>query len=584
MATPRTPNQKKQYARLNARLLKYGKHVERLYETFNREAAQIAMQTDYTPDTGKMFRFKDFPQTREDVKKIMSEYSDEITATIHSGTSKEWAESNAFQDLLARQVLRAYGVTNSRGEKYQKYFQNNSDQLQAFQQRKTSGMNLSKRIWNLRQQYRQELEMGLSVGIERGISANELASKLSKYQNNPGKLFRRVRDKYGNLQLSKNARTYHPGRGVYRSSFKNALRLTRSEINMAYRTAEQTRWQQFDFVVGYEIKLSQRHPYPDVCDDLAGKYPKDFKWTGWHPNDMCYCVSILKTTEEFASPDDDTPSVNAVTDMPDGFKEWVRDNEDRIKAANKRGTQPYFIRDNKEYIDNILNPSERESDTNISKYELEKLSDSLGLKHGIPMTFEEANEMRANPQYKRSVKYRQNCQSSVVANELRRLGFDVEAYGNTKEDWYMPSILAKKPEIAFMDAKGDPPIPIQIHFKGDLQSSLNGEMKDVGRYHLRFRFNNTNTTGHIITAERLADGSLRIYDPQNGKIIKNFNEYSAGVRNDSFEYYRVDNLRINAEVAKGVVKLSGSKGDAPRMNLPEIKDFLEKGWYGDVSK
>lgn len=75
---------------------------------------------------------------------------------------------------------------------------------------------------------------------------------------------------------------------------------------------------------------------------------------------------------------------------------------------------------------------------------------------------------------------------------------------------------------------------------------------------------------------------MRIYDPQNGKVIKNFSEYSTGVRNDSFEYYRVDNLRINADVAKGVVKLSGSKGEAPRMSLPEIQNILEKGWYGDV--
>jgi len=47
---------------------------------------------------------------------------------------------------------------------------------------------------------------------------------------------------------------------------------------MAYRTAEQTRW-----CVGYEIKLSQSYPWHDACDTLAGKYPKTFKWTGWHP-------------------------------------------------------------------------------------------------------------------------------------------------------------------------------------------------------------------------------------------------------------------------------------------------------------
>jgi len=231
----------------------------------------------------------------------------------------------------------------------------NPQHLKAFQQRRINGMGLSRRVWNLRTQYKRELELGLSVGIERGTSANALARELKQYLNNPDKLFRRVRDKFGRLQLSKNAKAYHPGRGVYRSSFKNAQRLTRSEINMSYRTAEQARWRQFDFVVGYEIKLSYSHPCEDICDKLAGKYPKSFVWTGWHPNDLCYEVPILKTEDEFFSLDDDKPSVNEVTDVPQGFKDWVAENKDRMAAAEERGTQPYFIRDNKEVVDGILN-------------------------------------------------------------------------------------------------------------------------------------------------------------------------------------------------------------------------------------
>jgi len=235
----------------------------------------------------------------------------------------------------------------------------NSGHLKAFQTRTVNGMNLSRRVWNLKEQYRQELEMGVSVGIEKGVSAASLAKELKKYLKEPDKLFRRVRDKYGALQLSKNARAYHPGMGVYRSSYKNALRLTRSETNMAYRTAEQTRWRQFDFVVGYEIKLSQSHPCHDVCDTLAGKYPKTFKWTGWHPMDLCYCVSILKSQDEFwrdLGNDNPQPSEKEVTDVPQGFKDWVRDNADRIEAAEKRGTQPYFIRDNEKVVEKILKP------------------------------------------------------------------------------------------------------------------------------------------------------------------------------------------------------------------------------------
>lgn len=231
-------------------------------------------------------------------------------------------------------------------------------------------MNLSHRVWNLKEQYKQELEMGLSVGIEKGTSAASLAKQMKQYLNEPDKLFRRVRDKFGNLELSKNAKAYHPGRGIYRSSYKNAMRLTRSETNMAYRTAEQTRWQQFDFVVGYEIHTTQNGMHKeDVCDDLAGKYPKDFVWTGWHPMCMCYCVSILKTEDEFwrdLGKEEPEKSENQVDDVPEKFKEWVEENKERIENANERGTTPYFIEDNKEYVNDILTRSERvnESESN----------------------------------------------------------------------------------------------------------------------------------------------------------------------------------------------------------------------------
>jgi hypothetical protein len=33
-------------------------------------------------------------------------------------------------------------------------------------------------------------------------------------------------------------------------------------------------------------------------------------------------------------------------DMPENFKKWVADNEDKIEAANNRGALPYFLRDN----------------------------------------------------------------------------------------------------------------------------------------------------------------------------------------------------------------------------------------------
>ncbi len=278
-------------------------------------------------------------------------------------------------------------------------------------------------------------------------------------------------------------------------------------------------------------------------------------------------------------------SANYVGAVPENFRKWIRENAGRISEAEKRGTLPYFITDNRAAVDEALkpdarNPEVRKPEAGKERFMEPEVAAALGMEQGEEMSFEQANEMRGNPNYRKAVKYRVNCQSSVLANELRRRGFDVEAYGNTRKEWTMPSVLARKPEIAFMDADGNPPVPIAVNFNGDLLSSLSGKMGEPGRYHLRFRF--SNDAGHVITAERLPDGTLRLYDPQSGKVIRDFSEYASHVKPDSFEYYRVDTLRVNPEVAKGTVKKAGSKGEAPRMSLPEITEFLEKGWYGDI--
>ena len=234
----------------------------------------------------------------------------------------------------------------------------NLDALQAFQGRKVEGLNLSERVWKYVGQYREQMETALDAGLSEGRSAQQLARDVKQNLKDPNRLFRRVRDKRGNLVLSKAARAFHPGRGVYRSSVKNAQRLTRSEINMAYRESDWQRWQSLDFVVGYEIVRSNHEPLCecDICARLVGRYPKTFKFIGWHPQCMCYAIPILMDEETF---DDNElgdlkaalrgttykhkQAANTVTDVPDSFKVWVKDH---IEAQKGWSSTPYFIRDN----------------------------------------------------------------------------------------------------------------------------------------------------------------------------------------------------------------------------------------------
>ena len=228
---------------------------------------------------------------------------------------------------------------------YRQYYSNNEEARQAFEQRKINGLSLSERVWNYADQFKNEMELGLDIGIRNGRSADALSRDLRSYLKEPNKLFRRVRNEYGQLVLSERAKNYNPGRGVYRSSYKNARRLAATETNTAYRTADHLRWEKMDFVVGIEIHLSNNHtlngkPFHDICDELAGKYPKSFKFTGWHPHCRCFATTILKTPDEIKS---GKPSKNEVKELPSNFKEWFKNNKERIENAN---SLPYFIKDN----------------------------------------------------------------------------------------------------------------------------------------------------------------------------------------------------------------------------------------------
>lgn len=44
--------------------------------------------------------------------------------------------------------------------------------------------------------------------------------------------------------------------------------------------------------------LSPQHKVYDICDELQGNYPKDFKWSSWHVSCKYFRTMILKSQEE----------------------------------------------------------------------------------------------------------------------------------------------------------------------------------------------------------------------------------------------------------------------------------------------
>ena len=60
--------------------------------------------------------------------------------------------------------------------------------------------------------FKNEIELGLDVGIRNGMSAAEMSRDLRDWLRYPDMLFRRVRDEHGDLRLSQRASMFHPGK------------------------------------------------------------------------------------------------------------------------------------------------------------------------------------------------------------------------------------------------------------------------------------------------------------------------------------------------------------------------------------
>ena len=337
----------------------YAQAVQALYDKATTAVSRAAARGKIDPD--KPFSFDMYPSVQKEMQRITEQLASNMQTVIETGSRKQWLFACQKNDGFLASIMDTTKLSKGQLKKMQ---DQNLDALAAFQGRKVDGMDLSQRIWKYVGQYREQLESALDVGLGEGRSADELSRDVRQNLLDPNRLFRRVRDKRGNLVLSKAARAFHPGRGVYRSSYKNAMRLTRSEINMAYRESDWQRWQSLDFVVGFEIHRSNHEPLCEceICEKLVGRYPKTFKFKGWHPQCMCYATPILMDEETFDENElgdlkaalrgttyKHQQSKNAVPDVPDGFKAWVKDH---VEAQKGWASTPYFIKDN--FVDGQL--------------------------------------------------------------------------------------------------------------------------------------------------------------------------------------------------------------------------------------
>lgn len=600
--------------------------IQRIFMKAAEDAARIGMRLDAKLAEGnKAFSFTDYPSVKPAVEKLMRQLKEQLEVAVVDGVKNAWTLANNKNDALSRRVF-GDNVGKLTPAQYRRYFSTNAQALEAFLARKTEGLSLSDRVWNYTNAFREQIELGLEVGIRSGTaSAGQMAEELKQWLVHPDKLFRRVRDAEGLLQLSSRAKAFHPGRGVYRSSYMNARRLAATETNTAYRTADHLRWQQMDFVVGIEICLSNNHtvrlqpgettddpaqlrkdgtpkagavrPLHDICDELKGRYPKSFKFTGWHPHCRCYAVTILKTDEEL---DRDTErildgkepmegSANEVKDVPEGFRKWLKRN---VSRAERSTSVPYFISDNEKYLPNgyknlyaLKTPYETYAEyVSAMKYNKkyadftpEVLKNNRDLDQVLPvmqgkiMTFTEADRGHSNPHFTdvnaKAAGYHDNCQTCTMAYELRRRGFPVEAVPNPIADGYkkmrdFTQFCARNGiewNDRYLTADGKSTDYAWSHcLTEDTVTAKNAFIEAQTAVHGRYEVYCAWKTGnaHVFIVERQKNGELLWFDPQTARRGKSFNDSLALMIKEQIGVLRIDDKIINPKFASRLLKAS----------------------------
>ena len=375
---------KQQKEQLNNLFAVYNKRLGRLYSDYVKKLTSLGYGEDVLEDDA-LFNFDNFPQLKARLNDIFNDYYQNSLLCYKSGITDGVALAYNHDEMVigGYSVLTNKAIRVARDTAAATFISNRL--------KTKNGLNLAQIVWNYCQQTKSEFEMAMSNtiadGIKQGSSAEEIGKSIRKYLNDPDMMYRR----YHTIKVQKNGKkkdvvTWRRrriidgkvrfieeplekvGMGVYRSARKNALRVARTEINAAYHKARNERWQNEPFVIGQYIHVSPQHNIDDICNDLEGRYPKDYVWISWHP--QCICTSDPITIQgdekkEFykrlMAGEDMSNYVSpfAVLTMPEKYNQYIKDNSEAIVKAGMNGKLAWHLQDNTKYWVHLLSPSDR---------------------------------------------------------------------------------------------------------------------------------------------------------------------------------------------------------------------------------
>ena len=375
---------KQQKEQLNNLFAVYNKRLGRLYSDYVKKLTSLGYGEDVLEDDA-LFNFDNFPQLKARLNDIFNDYYQNSLLCYKSGITDGVALAYNHDEM----VIGGYSVLTDKAIRVAR--DTAAATFIANRLKTKNGLNLAQTVWNYCQQTKSEFEMAMSNtiadGIKKGSSAEEIGKSIRRYLNDPDMMYRR----YHTIKVQKNGKkkdvvTWRRRRiidgkvrfieeplekvsmGVYRSARKNALRVARTEINSAYHKARNERWQKEPFVIGQYIHVSPQHNIDDICNDLEGRYPKDYVWISWHPQCICTSDPITIQGEEkkefykrLMAGEDMSNYVSpfAVLTMPEKYNQYIKDNSEAIVKAGMKGKLAWHLQDNTKYWAHLLSPSDR---------------------------------------------------------------------------------------------------------------------------------------------------------------------------------------------------------------------------------
>ncbi len=568
-------------------------YAESVRKQFNATVSAILKLKKDLPklDDGVMYSFDgDSIKVRNQVAMLLKRLHASTTMTIQKGIKAEWGIANKECDDLIKQ---AFGQHILESIMFRAWASHNTSAMNAFVNRSDAGMNLSDRVWQTCRQLRDEMEIAMTVGIGSGESASGMSRAVRQCLNDPDLMFRRFRfkkgeDENGNPIWGKKWKkrvidpdtgkvkfvdydrdSYIPkgaggsSRGVYKSAYKNAMRVTRTETNMAYRRADFERWQKMDFVLGIRIELSHQHPKQDICDAMEGDYPKGFYFGGWHPHCFCYAKPILvsedemaKVSEEFMKGNEYIPKGKKITDTPQGFKDWVAANQQRIVGAR---TLPYWVKDNPLYVDAVQGIALTPEISKISPERQRLLDEKEANREARNAKAQQIREER-NKQFEMDRKY-----SADIMGQAQEYPMDVDVSRledlTTRSQYIQMAEEARRIEQQIIELK-------------KREEKLKDLIPDVQKWHKGYSIGELESAYSMLESRIAAMGGFPWVGQESSLSAMIATETNPVVKAGLEK--RLDFVKIEVEVEKKTIIVESFKGIASTSGVGVFADYATK--------